>query len=77
MENANKVITKVFSVCREIVQVYARSHRKVKCLKNVKKNQTSRQLDNKQNGRLEPAYFSPEDKNFDHHMQTVKNETTV
>ena len=32
---------------------------------------------NKQDGRLAPAYFSPEYKNFDQHMQTVKNETTV
>ena len=30
-----------------------------------------------QDGRLAPAYFSPEYKNFDQHMQTVKNETTV
>ena len=32
---------------------------------------------NKQDGRLAPAYFSPEYKNFDQQMQTVKNETTV
>ena len=30
-----------------------------------------------QDGRLAPAYFSPENKNFDQHMQTVKNEATV
>ena len=30
-----------------------------------------------QDGRLASAYFSPEYKNFDQHMQTVKNETTV
>ena len=31
----------------------------------------------KQDGRLAPAYFSPENKYFDQHLQTVKNETTV
>ena len=31
----------------------------------------------KQDGRLAPAYFSPEYKYFDQHLQTVKNETTV
>ena len=34
----------------------------------------------KQDGRLAPAppaYFSPEYKCFDQHLQTVKNETTV
>ena len=31
----------------------------------------------KQDGRLAPAYFSPEYKIFDQHMQTFKNETTV
>ena len=30
-----------------------------------------------QDGRLAPAYFSPEHKYFDQHLQTVKNETTV
>ena len=31
----------------------------------------------KQDGRLAPAYFSPEYKYFDQHLQTVKNEATV
>ena len=30
-----------------------------------------------QDGRLAPAYLSPEYKYFDQHLQTVKNETTV
>ena len=30
----------------------------------------------KQDSRLAPAYFSPEYKYFDQHLQTVKNETT-
>ena len=30
-----------------------------------------------QDGWLEPAYFLPENKDFDQHLQTVKNETTV
>ena len=30
-----------------------------------------------QDGQLAPAYFSPEYKYFDWHLQTVKNETTV
>ena len=30
-----------------------------------------------QDGRLAPAYFSPENKYFDQHLQTVKKETTV
>ena len=30
-----------------------------------------------QDGRLAPAYFSPEYINFDQDLQTVKNETTV
>ena len=32
---------------------------------------------NKQDGRLAPAYFSPNYKYFDQILQTVKNETTV
>ena len=31
----------------------------------------------KQDGRLTPAYFSPNYKCFDHSLQTVKNKTTV
>ena len=31
----------------------------------------------KQDGRLAPAYFSPEYKCFDQHFQTVKNETNL
>ena len=31
----------------------------------------------KQDGRLPPASFSPEYKDFDQHLQTVKNKTTV
>ena len=29
-----------------------------------------------QDGRLAPAYFSPEHKFFDQHLQAVRNETT-
>ena len=31
----------------------------------------------RQDGRLAPAYSSPDNKNFDQRMQTVKNDTTV
>ena len=34
-------------------------------------------MNGQQDGRLALAYFSPEYKNFDQHMQTVKNEITV
>ena len=34
-------------------------------------------LKEKQDGRLAPAYFSPNYKYFDHFLQTVKNKTTV
>ena len=45
------------------------------CLAKTTKTAVPKKL--KQNGRLAPAYFSPEDKYFDQHWQTVKNETTV
>ena len=36
-----------------------------------------RLMKKKHDGRLAPAYFSPENKYFDQHLQTVKNETTL
>ena len=35
------------------------------------------QENGKQDGRIPPAYFSQEYENFDQHLPTVKNETTV
>ena len=34
-------------------------------------------VNDKQDGRLAPAYFSHEYKYFDQHLPTVENETTV
>ena len=40
-------------------------------------NLTQFTMKTKQDGRLEPAYFSPKYKCFDQFLQTVKNETAV
>ena len=41
------------------------------------KNELNILGENKQDGRLAPAYFSPNYKYFDQFLQTVKNKTTV